>query len=528
MKHRNIIFGLGVAGILILSWWLNSIHQPRTDNAPLANSQIATVEKGEPTPQPVKEPAPRKNIDKSLVDRIYKIENEFLALELNGAGGLLAGATIKNYNNNKLNFINFFQNSSANESLGLTFKLNSADIDTKSMNWNINSNQSAAIDFTSSIQDQLQINKNIQITNDYRFNVIIKYKNISNEIILISNSQIGFGPISSDPSSQFNKKEAVLLTLTKIERIHTSKKADQQLFNLEKGWAALRDQYFCLIVYSGENTTKQVSVNKFADSSLGMGISLPEVKLSPGQELNQEINIYLGPQDYQLLKSFNKKFEKILHFGMFHSIGVWMLYVLKFFFQITNNYGLAIILITILIRLILWWPTHKSYTSMKHMATAMNKMQPRLKTLKEIYKKDPTKLNEETMKLYREYQINPMGGCLPMLLQMPVFFALYSTLSSAVELKGANFIWFWKDLSAKDPYYVLPIAMGLTMFIQQKMSTPPSSTPEAAAQQKMMMYLMPAMLTFFSFMWPSGLLLYWVVSNIASIAQQIFVNQSKA
>ena len=155
----------------------------------------------------------------------------------------------------------------------------------------------------------------------------------------------------------------------------------------------------------------------------------------------------------------------------------------------------------------------------------MSKMQPRLKTLKEVYRDNPQMLNQETMKLYKEYQINPMGGCLPMLLQMPVFFALYTTLTAAVELKGAAFIWVWKDLSLKDPVYVLPFVMGATMFLQQKMSTPPAATPESAVQQKMMLYMMPIMLTFFAFMWPSGLLLYWVVSNILSIGQQFMINR---
>jgi YidC/Oxa1 family membrane protein insertase len=235
--------------------------------------------------------------------------------------------------------------------------------------------------------------------------------------------------------------------------------------------------------------------------------------------------MYFGPQNYTELKKSGYKFNKIVDFGFFNIIGVGMLYCLKFFYNLTRNYGLAIIFLTILIRALLWWPTQKSYTSMKKMQTSMNKMQPRLKTLKEVYRDNPQKLNEETMKLYKEYQINPMGGCLPMLLQMPIFFALYATLNSAVELKGAGFFWVWKDLSLKDPIYLLPILMGLSMFFQQKMSTPPAATPEAEAQQKMMLYLMPAMLTFFSFMWPAGLLLYWVVSNMASIVQQLIINR---
>jgi YidC/Oxa1 family membrane protein insertase len=292
------------------------------------------------------------------------------------------------------------------------------------------------------------------------------------------------------------------------------------------GWLGMRDQYFCAIFYGDPGTIKQATIFQYANQSMKITAQLPEQKINSNDSSNYQLNLFLGPQRYEILHKSNYKLDKIIDFGMFRFISIPMLYLLKFFYQITNNYGFAIILLTLLIRAILWWPTQKSYSSMKNMQTAMNKMQPRLKNLKELYKDNPSKLNEETMKLYKEYQINPMGGCLPMLLQMPIFFALYSTLTSAVELKGANFMWIWKDLSTKDPLYILPIAMGLSMFLQQKMSTPPAATSEAAAQQKMMLYLMPAMLTFFSFMWPSGLLLYWVVSNVISIGQQVIINKS--
>jgi YidC/Oxa1 family membrane protein insertase len=288
----------------------------------------------------------------------------------------------------------------------------------------------------------------------------------------------------------------------------------------------MREQYFCAIFSSPEKQDiVSVEIVNSEDQSLDMELNLAAKIVPPNSRIAYEISFYFGPQEYQRLKDLGFNLHKIVNFGWFHIIGVAMLYILKVFFKITGNYGVAIILLTILIRGILWWPTQKSYTSMKKMQGAMSKMQPRIKTLKELYKNNPAKLNEETMKLYKEYQINPMGGCLPMLLQMPVFFALYKTLTTAVELRGAEFVWMWKDLSSKDPAYILPIAMGASMFIQQKMSTPPAATPESATQQKMMLYLMPIMLTFFSFMWPSGLLLYWVVSNILSIGQQVLINK---
>jgi YidC/Oxa1 family membrane protein insertase len=164
---------------------------------------------------------------------------------------------------------------------------------------------------------------------------------------------------------------------------------------------------------------------------------------------------------------------------------------------------------------------------MKDTQAKMKTVQPRMETLKKIYKDDAQKLNEETMKLYKEYGINPFGGCLPMLIQIPIFIALYQTLISMVELKGAYFFGWLKDLSKPDPFYILPVFMGVSMIIQQMMSKPVSMTPEAETQQKMMMWGMPIFLTFMAIKWPSGLLLYWGMSNVLAIVQQFVVNKSK-
>ncbi|MCX8094486.1 MAG: membrane protein insertase YidC, partial [Candidatus Goldbacteria bacterium] len=205
----------------------------------------------------------------------------------------------------------------------------------------------------------------------------------------------------------------------------------------------------------------------------------------------------------------------------------WMFYAMDFLFKITKNYGWAIILLTIIVRIILWIPSQQSYKQMKDTQAKMKIIQPRMETLKKVYKDDPQKLNEEMLKLYKEYKINPFGGCLPMLLQLPIFIALYQTLISMVELKGASFIWWLKDLSRPDPYFILPIFMGVTMIIQQKMSQSPSLSTESMAQQNILMYGLPVFLTIMAFSWPSGLLLYWGMSNVLAIAQQLFVNKTK-
>jgi YidC/Oxa1 family membrane protein insertase len=192
--------------------------------------------------------------------------------------------------------------------------------------------------------------------------------------------------------------------------------------------------------------------------------------------------------------------------------------LLNIFFSVFKNYGVAIILLTVVVRLILYPITFKSMKSMKD----MQKIQPLITEIREKYKDDKEKMNQEVMRLYQSHKINPLGGCLPLLLQLPIFIALYKALFVAIELRQSPFCLWIKDLSEMDPYYVTPIVMGLSYFLQQKM-TPTSADP---TQQKMMM-LMPVVFTVIFLNLPSGLVLYFFVSNLLSIAQQVYMNKIK-
>jgi len=190
-----------------------------------------------------------------------------------------------------------------------------------------------------------------------------------------------------------------------------------------------------------------------------------------------------------------------------------MEFVLRFFYQLTGNYGISIILLTVVIRLALYPVIHKQNLS----ARAMQELQPEIKKLQEKYGKDPQRLNQEIMKLYRERGVNPLGGCLPLLIQLPFLFVLYRVLVT-YDYGQAGFLWL-PSLSRPDPYYILPLAMGATTFWQQKISTPPSGG-EAAQQNLLLMVVMPVFLVFISWGLPSGVLLYWFVSNLFYIFQQ--------
>jgi YidC/Oxa1 family membrane protein insertase len=241
-------------------------------------------------------------------------------------------------------------------------------------------------------------------------------------------------------------------------------------------------------------------------------------ELGPGEVETVSYNAYMGPKLYNLLRSYGAGLEEAIEFGFLSFLAKPFLVVLNFFERYLRNYGLAIIILTCIIKVVFHPLTRYSLHSMKE----MQKIQPQLNALKQKYKDNKEKLNKELMALYKRYKINPLGGCLPMLMQIPVFIALYEVLSVAIELRHAPFAFWITDLSSKDPYYVTPLLMGATMFIQQKM-TPSAMDP---AQAKIML-LMPIVFTFLFMSFPSGLVLYWLVNNVLSIAQQYHIYKGK-
>jgi YidC/Oxa1 family membrane protein insertase len=229
--------------------------------------------------------------------------------------------------------------------------------------------------------------------------------------------------------------------------------------------------------------------------------------------------LYAGPKEHDRLVKLNHGLEYIIDYGFFSIIARPLFWVLKFFHSFLGNYGWAIILLTIVVRLPFIPIVSRGQKSMRR----LQEIQPKMNEIREKYKKDPQRMQQEMMGLYKKHKVNPMGGCLPMVLQIPVFFALYKVLLISIELRGAPFMLWITDLSAKDPYYILPVVMGITMVIQQKM-TPSTMDPK---QQKMMM-LMPIVFTFMFLNFASGLVLYWLVNNLLSIAQQFVINRKLA
>jgi YidC/Oxa1 family membrane protein insertase len=302
------------------------------------------------------------------------------------------------------------------------------------------------------------------------------------------------------------------LQSNKIKDVSSSSKRYEKTIE----WSGFADKYFLSAILSEKSSIAYVELKKNSAGFFESIASSPQFTVNPGQSSTITHRLFIGPKDIDILKHQGNSLEQSLDLGWFTVIAKPLLYTLKFFYNYVGNYGIAIIIITIILKAIFFPLTHKSYKSMK----GMQKIQPEMTKLREKYKDDRDSMNKAVMELYKEHKVNPMGGCLPMVVQIPVFFALYKSLMFSIELRHAPFFFWITDLADKDPYYVTPVIMGVTMFIQQKM-TPSQMEP---MQQKMMLAL-PVVFTFMFLSFPSGLVLYWLVNNVLTIGQQMYINK---
>ena len=315
----------------------------------------------------------------------------------------------------------------------------------------------------------------------------------------------------------------IILINGQFEEIKWKKIKSQIVKSGKIQWAGLSDKYFTTTIVNKDVKKASFIIDRQKELILAKML-LPPIEVQPQKRKTISFLLYFGPKELDRLKKLGFYLDKAVDFGFFDIIAKPLLYALKWFYKFVHNYGIAIILLTVVIKILFWPLTHTSYKSMQE----MQKLQPHINRLREKYKDDKEKLNKELMNIYKTYKVNPLGGCLPMILQIPVFFALYKALLYAIELRHANFITYlpfthkiWlADLSAKDPYYITPILMGISMVIQQKM-TPSTMGP---GQSKYML-LMPVFFTFLFLNFPSGLVLYWLVNNLLSIVQQFYINR---
>ncbi|MBF0143277.1 MAG: membrane protein insertase YidC [Magnetococcales bacterium] len=277
------------------------------------------------------------------------------------------------------------------------------------------------------------------------------------------------------------------------------------------GWNAFSDHYFLAALIPEQTQSPRKYYFDYDAPAHRVGYLSDQITLETDKVHEATTQLFIGPKELRNLEAQGLFLERSIDYGWFHFLAVPLVKILLFFYDFFHNYGLAIILLTVAVKIVFFPLANKSYRSMNE----MKKLQPKMEQLKKLYGDDKQRLNQEMMKLYQANNVNPLGGCFPILIQIPVFFALYQVLFLSVEMRHAPFILWIDDLSSMDPFYVLPLLMGVSMFIQTKMNPAPADPVQA----KIMLFL-PVVFTVMFFTFPSGLVLYWLVNNVLSILQQ--------
>ncbi len=379
--------------------------------------------------------------------------------------------------------------------------------------------------------DEKKIKKEFIFSNiNYSIELGISIENLKKSpMIVAANLILGSLDGATDPAKA-RYQDYTLVTKDKSFHPNTLK---EKSFN-DVRFIGVRDMYFCAII-EPDQKENSAFIKKIGDKKSEIGLNSLNYTLLPGQILEQKFRIYIGPQQIEKIAAVNNNWTTIIHYGTFDFISQILLKVLELFYKVVHNWGLAIILLSLAIYFLLYPLTVKQLRSMKEMQS----LQPRIEELRKVYKDNPQKLNKEVMELYKEHKVNPLGGCLPLLLQMPIFFALYQALMRCVVLKGATFLWI-KDLSAPDRLFMLPISlpllgnefnllpilMAIGMFIQQKI-TMQSSVGGSAEQQKIMLIIFPLMFGIIFYHMPAGLVLYWFVNSGLMLVNQIKASKVK-
>ena len=304
----------------------------------------------------------------------------------------------------------------------------------------------------------------------------------------------------------------------KYDKISFSDMETEKLSNIVTGgWAAMLEHYFVSAWIPQKEQANTYYTNYIQNGSRYiLGVKSPEKQIGAGTKDNFKTQFYVGPKNQASLEKISEGLDLTVDYGIFSFISKPLFWVMQSIHNVVGNWGWTIILVTLLIKIVFFYPSAISYRSMAR----MKKMAPKIKELNERFKGDPQGKQKATMDFYKKEKINPLGGCLPMLIQMPVFMGLYWVLLESVELRQAPWLAWYQDLSVLDPYYILPLIFGASMYVQQKLN-PPQMDP---MQQKIFAFL-PIVFTVMFLFFPAGLVLYWVVNNVLSILQQWYITR---
>ena len=496
---------------------------PQESSQPQVNKEVTK----ETTQAPIK-------IDtaKFPSQEVVKLSSDNVEYGLSEIGGCVKYIKIKRYNNSEKNEIIYESESPASAIFSLS--CDPAAEESVFGKYRYEKTGDSAI-FSIILKNGAEIKKIYKINNSNGLELEIKIKNTIGAPVSFGYNIIGATSLKITDAQDVRFIEPSVYLNDKRVKMRVPKTPDST-WNVYSGnidWIALQGKYFTLVSKPFQKTVSS-TVSKHPNGIICIYFKNDTVQIVPGGYISNKFLLYSGPADYAMMASYGAGIEKSINLSTFAAISNALIWFLNIFHKISGNYGIAIILLSILVSFALYPFTMKSFKSMKEMQI----LQPKIDRLRKDHKDNPQKLNKEIMELYKKHKVNPFGGCLPMLLQMPIFIALYQAFSRAIELNGASFLWI-EDLSGPDkafiiptgqgngfPINILPILMAIMMFFQQKLSTKTSRVatddkPDALQQQqKMMVVMMPVLFGFIFYNMPSGLVMYWFINTVLMFFQQ--------
>ncbi len=548
--ERNAILATALVILILVGyqWYISRFEPPPQE--PVRSGPTGTARPPAPTPPPATAtPAPPKRASKpkgytptsqlGLTAREVVVETPLLRVTLSTAGARVTSWQLKHYrvgNGSPVELVAVREPGAAlgplaawvdGEEAQALYQVDRDRLDLAGRE------ETGTLTFTQVAASGIEIQKRLTFHADrYQAEVALSVRNLSGTDLAVE-PRLVWGPgLRNSPDKKHSTLQAPTLWLDG-KRVHE----DLAKVNGEKAlpgtlsWAALQDTYFAAALLP-EDKGLHAFVMKAAGDQPVVGLAGTKQVLPPGGQTATKARVFGGPKDLDVLRAVGQDLDSLVDLGWFDFLARPALWLLKFLYRFTGNYGLAIILITVLQKIAFHPLTHKSLKSMQ----AMQAIQPKIQGLQERYKNNPQKKQEETMALYKKHGVNPMGGCLPMLVQIPIFIALYNALSSSVEMWQARFLWI-RDLTQPDALFtvgvwggydfhanILALFMGVSMWVQQKMS-PPAGDPR---QAQMMLWMMPIVFTFMFWSFPSGLVLYWLVNNILQVGQQWLITRTPA
>lgn len=529
MKPKNLILAVVISGLVLIGW--HYLFPPPAPKPATEQNQTVQNQSGPVVNASAADPSalPEAQVQLPEASKV-EVSTPLYRAELSSAGAVLTEFDLKNYratiqpNSPQMNLI-----SDSSRPFGVMGLLLNGAATWRDLKWTFDGPASIALDkgqtetlvFRTEIEG-LTLARHLKFSGDtYLIEETIHLSGLSAQ--QAAHVRLGVSmsapPMGHEEDNEYDVTKVTYYTVNGLTEHKRNEELEQGIAPQVAGllWGGVDSNYFLLGVAPA--TTDVVLRARFENDIFRVALEKTGLQLAADGTASYQFSYYVGPKEREaLLKAPNQMIEAI-NYGYFSVIAKPLMWALKFFYGFVGNYGLAIIILTVCIRILFLPLSQKSYKSMNQ----LKKLQPLMKKIKEQYKDDRRKMNEEMMNLYKTYKVNPAGGCLPMLVQIPVFIGLYQGLLHSIELRHAalisylpftDMVWL-ADLSAKDPYYITPIIMGISMFIQQKMTPAPGDPTQAK-----IMLLMPVIFTFLFLGFPAGLVVYWLVSNVLGIAQQ--------